>query len=211
MAGTEFRSGLSSGFSYSAQIDLEKLNKAIAGYDEEIRLVGIPRAINYGGRAGMVRVRRALTKQTGLKYSVVSQALRPEIATKHRWAYTIHASSKAIGLSQVGLRGKVGRPKRGGSYQVWARPWGEKHVYRNAFVIRNSRGVEEAYKRVGRGKHDIKMIYGPIVAYEMVRQGGGHVRQTVEQIVSIAEDIALNRLPHELAFAQAKAKAASGT
>jgi hypothetical protein len=210
---TNNRSGLSGGYSFEAQIDMEKIAKAIEIYGDEIKFVGVPRAINRGGQAGTVRLIRALAGQTGLTSTLVRKNITTEKANRSRWRFTFKASSKALGLSAFGLRGKVGSGKRSRPFQVWAKPWGVKTVFKNAFIVRTKGGQLEAFKRSAgkHGRHNIKMLYGPIISYEMVRQGGGHQRASVQEILKIAEDVAIRRLPHEMNFAFEQAKAKSGT
>lgn len=202
--------GASGGVTFVTQIPFDKISKALGEFSEEIRAIGLARAINVGGRAGGAKMFRALAKQTGLTQGVVRKCVKVRRANRGNLTYQFIANSKALPLSAFGLSGKAGRPKRGGSYQVWARAWGVKKVYKRAFVLTSKRtGVKEAYKRVkgSKGRHNIKMLYGPIISREMIRVG----ESAVGEIMAAAVDIAVNRLPHELMYAVAQAKARSGT
>ena len=211
MAG--FRSGVSTGATITVQIDMDKIGRALAAYGDEMQVVGLSRALNRGGRAGGALLVRALAEQTGLQQKVIREIVTQRPATRSSLRFTYTAKAPAMGLAAFGLRGGVGSPKgsRKGqrrSYQVWARPWGRKQVFRRAFIVPVN-GINQAFTRKpgAKGRHNLHMIYGPVVPYEMVRPG----EETVRQIFQVAIDVAERRLPHELAYAAAVAAQKTGT
>ncbi len=108
---------------------------------------------------------RELSKKTGLK----QKKLRESITLIRSRPQTMVAVIKARGrpFNLISFGAKVKRFK-GKSVGITAKPWNQKRFFKGGFLL-NVKGTDVAFKRIGKGKKEIKPMFGPGAARESLR------------------------------------------
>lgn len=137
-------------------------------------------AVNDAGNAARTQVVRTLGTQMGLPYATVRQSLTTIAASPSRLAYELHSAGGFLSLASFDVR-----QVRAG---VSARPWGQRRIFRSAFIVRALGG--EAFRRTTRARFPIRKLYGPAMPVEMVR----------DQVPAAFEQATAERLPKRLGY-----------
>jgi hypothetical protein len=119
------------------------------------------RALNHSGDKGRTQVKRALVRQTGIKYGMINSAMKTIRASASTLTYTLEAKGDETNISLFGARqGKAG---------VIASPWGKRQTFESTFMIGAYGG--RTYKRTSKygNRFPIKPVYGPNIAREMLK------------------------------------------
>ncbi|MGE8942686.1 hypothetical protein ACO2I3_12295 [Leptospira interrogans] len=125
------------------------------------KYTALRRALNHTGNATFTIVKRTLAKQVGttqaavVKYGLVKTTRASNAALEYR----ITARGGPIPLKYFGAN----QTKKG----VSARPWGNRKLYRTAFIVDSMGG--HAFWRQGKERLPIERIAGPNVPKEMVK------------------------------------------
>jgi len=120
------------------------------------------RALNHTGNATFTLVKRTLAKQVGTTQAAVVKygLVKATQASNAYLEYRITARGGTIPLKYFAAN----QTKKG----VSARPWGNRKLYRSAFIVASMGG--HAFWRKGRaGRLPIERIAGPNVPKEMVK------------------------------------------
>ena len=127
------------------------------------------RAVNWTGDRTRTRVRRALTKQTGLKAGTIRKAIKTRRSSWGTLTYTMSSFGGDISLKYFGAR----ETRKG----VSAAPFGKRQIFPGTFIkggrfpkrVALNKG-SHVFKRVGSGRLPIeKQLSGVIIPREMVR------------------------------------------
>lgn len=156
-------------------------NQLAALGDGKARLV-MARALNHEGDKGRTQVKRALVRQTGIKYNLIDKAMKTIGANAGRLTYTLEAAGEETNLNLFGAK----QGKRG----VSAAPWGQRRVFKSSFIVGAYGG--KVYKREYKYRFPIKQLYGPNIARELVK---GETAETFQSGVGNIAD----RVAHEIA------------
>ena len=192
---------------------MKRLNIAFEFLSRDIRDTAFTRTLNQLGGKLLTRVRRDVAKQAGVKYGKAMEKIKSIPANSSRLQYRITATDKPMKLSEFAKGLKAGQRN------PVAAPWGKSRTFKNAFVI-PVHGSLEIVKRVQKrtgswpmrgnkpnGSGKVKVMFGAIIPKEMLRPGEPSVRSILEAIPRDFPAIFEKRL----AYAVARAKAASGT
>lgn len=195
------------------QIDLtdamRRLNIALNEYSVQVQRNALYNTLNRACAPLLTAVRRAVAYQTSIKYGRVLSHIRDDKAHPNRLSYRLIAKDVTTVLSEFGPTPKAGKQN------VRLKVWNKSQTFKKAFAV-SFGGKIQIVKRVAKhhggikghtGKLGVKLLYGPAVPKEMIREGFPS-RQTLERAIP---DRVMQRLPHELEQAVARAKAKSGT
>jgi hypothetical protein len=116
-------------------------------------------AVNDAGNLARTQVVRTLAIQMGLPFGTVRQGLQTKTARGGDLTYELNSSGGYLSLKSFDAR-----QVRAG---VSARPWGQRRVFRSAFVIPRFGG--EVFVRTSRARFPIKKLWGPSMPQEMIR------------------------------------------
>lgn len=170
--------------SLEVKIQTRGLKRMIADFEragENIR-PAISRAINWTGNKARTQVRRAVVKQTGLKYSQVKNATRTVRATYTRLVYRIIARGSYFGIEEF-------KPKQTPA-GVEAAPWNKRRVFPHTFIIKAYHG--RVYERTTTKRWPLRRVWGPAIPVEMIK---GESKAAFERVVSTELP---SRLGHEI-------------
>lgn len=142
------------------------------------------RALNDAGDKGRTQVRRALVKQTGMKYGWVIRGMKTRRASANSLAYTISESGDETNLREFGA--KWLRPG------VRAYPWGHSRIFTGSFLV-PSRG-NKVFVRQGAKRLPIKPLYGPNLGREVVKDQS---REAFERIAPKLQPAIERAVMHE--------------
>ena len=119
-------------------------------------------ALNKVGKEVVTQAKRELKEATGLKAGTVAKKITKDKARRGDEEYTIRIKSKYLNLIEFNAR----QTKRG----VSAKAWGNRKIYRGAFIGsgRNS-GKQLVFKKV-RGSKQIRAVHGASLPREFHRQ-----------------------------------------
>ena len=119
-------------------------------------------ALNKVGAEVFTQAKRELKDATGLKAGTVAKKITKDKARRGDEEYIIRIKSKYLNLIEFNAR----QTKRG----VSAKAWGNRKIYRGAFIGsgRNS-GKQLVFKKV-RGSKQIKAVHGASLPREFERQ-----------------------------------------
>jgi len=119
-------------------------------------------ALNKVGKEVVTQAKRELKEATGLKAGTVAKKITKDKARRGDEEYTIRIKSKYLNLIEFNAR----QTKRG----VSAKAWGNRKIYRGAFIGsgRNS-GKQLVFKKV-RGSKQIRAVHGASLPREFERQ-----------------------------------------
>jgi hypothetical protein len=140
------------------------------------------RSLNHEGDKGRTQVKRALVRQTGIKYGQINSAVKTIRASAASLTYTLEAKGDETNISLFGAR----QGKRG----VSAAPWGKRRVFRSTFVVAGY--GSRTFKRTGKARFPIKPVYGPNIARELLKD------ETAATFKAGSANIA-DRIAHEIA------------
>ena len=117
------------------------------------------RALNHEGDKGRTQVKRVLVTSTGIKYSLINQALSTHRANRNSLEYRLEFDGDETNLNLFGAR----QTKKG----VSAAPWNVRRIFPHTFMIGAYGG--KVYSRVGPKRFPIQGKYGPNLAREVVK------------------------------------------
>lgn len=171
------------------QITISKADEVLTRFGNQLAALGdgkarivMSRALNHEGDKGRTQVKRALVKQTGIKYGLINQAVKTIYSSPETLVYTLEARGDETNLNLFGARqGKKG---------VSAAPWAQRRVFKSTFMVGRYGG--KVFRRVGKARFPIKPLYGPNLAREIVKD------ETAETFRRGAASIA-DRVAHEIA------------
>lgn len=171
--------------------ELRSFDKYIKAMGSKFAVAGM-RAINRTGDTTKTRVRRALSKQTGLKQQIVGRALKVKKASTSNLIYEISAKGGDISLKYFSAR----ETRQG----VSANPFGKRRLFAHTF-IRGGRFPNRAglvggghvfERKGGRGLPLYKIRSGVIIPNEMVKGASQDAfNKTVKEVLP-------KRIAHEL-------------
>jgi hypothetical protein len=116
------------------------------------------RALNHEGNRGRTQVKRAVVKQTGIKYGAVDKAMVTIRATPATLTYTLKARGDETNIAWFG-----GVQPRNG---VSAAPWYKRRIFRHSFIVL---GFGRAFICTSKSRLPIRPLYGPNLAREVVK------------------------------------------
>ena len=105
------------------------------------------------------KIRRSLTKTTGIAYQRINAVVKTEMATPAKLSYKIEATDEFLPLSFF-----KARIVRAG---VSAAPWATRRTFPSAFIRHGT-----PFVRVGQSRYPIKRLWGPSAGRELGREGG---------------------------------------
>jgi hypothetical protein len=117
------------------------------------------RTLNHEGDKGRTQVKRALVRQTGIKYGLINKAVGTVRATPVLLEYVLKATGDETNLNLFNAR----QGKRG----VNAAPWGRRQIFEHAFMV-PAYGYR-VYVRTGDDRGPLKALFGPNIARELVK------------------------------------------
>ena len=126
------------------------------------RVAAVRRALNHTGDKTCTRVRRAVAKQMGVPQKALNsggRTLRKRRASGSNLSYEIQSTGRAIRMKEFRWR-----QTRSG---ITAYPWGERHVFKSAFVINRWGG--NLYRRRTNKRFPLEALYGPNINKELVK------------------------------------------
>ena len=119
-------------------------------------------ALNKMGKEVVTQAKRELKEATGLKAGTVAKKITKDKARRGDEEYTIRIKSKYLNLIEFNAR----QTKRG----VSAKAWGNRKIYRGAFIGRGQdSGKQLVFKKV-RGSKQIRAVHGASLPREFHRQ-----------------------------------------
>lgn len=148
------------------EIRIEVRDQVIARFATQLTALGdglarrvMMRSLNHEGDKGRTQVKRALVRQTGIKYSQINKAVETIRATPAKLEYTLKATGGETNISLFNAR----QGKRG----VSAAPWGRRQVFKHSFQI--PAYGERTYVRTSDERGPLKPLFGPNIARELVK------------------------------------------
>src|SRR5262245_29298618 len=144
--------------------------------------IAIARALNWTGNKARTQVARTLSRDTGVGYGVIRNALRTTPASPAKLTYEIGVAGAHVPLAEFHAR-QAGRG-------VSAAPWGQRRICQHTFIAEQLGG--QVFKREGRARLPIRKLWGPSLPIELAR---GASPGAFEK--SVAADLP-QRLAHEL-------------
>ena len=153
---------------------LARYGNALAALGDSQARKALSRALNHEGNKGRTQVKRALVKQTGIKYGAVDKAMATVRATPATLTYTLKARGDETNIAWFG-----GVQRRKG---VSAAPWHKRRIFRHAFIVPR---FGRAFIRTSKGRLPIRKLYGPNLARELVKDSSAAAwRSGVANIVA---------------------------
>lgn len=166
---------------------IENFANAIASLtDGRVRKAEM-RALNHTGDKAYTAVRKALIQQTSASRALIDQALKKKLASEAGGAgggsmrYEIEGKGHAIPLRDFGAR-QFTKGTR-------AKVWGRLQTYAHTFIVPGLGG--QVFKREGKSRLPIKVVYGPKLSSEVVK---GESKAAFEKV---AQELSA-RLAHEI-------------
>lgn len=161
---------------------LNRYGNQMAALGERDARKALSRALNHEGNKGRTQVKRALVRQTGIKYGQINRAVTTIPSTVSTLTYIIRGAGNETNIALFGAR----QGKRG----VSAAPWNTRRVFRSTFMVGRFGG--NVFKRTSRKRFPIKGVYGPNIGRELVKDEARALFET-----TVAQNIA-NRVGHEI-------------
>jgi hypothetical protein len=118
----------------------------------------LSRALNHEGDKGRTKVKRALVKQTGIKYGAVDKAMATIRATPATLTYALKARGDETNIAWFG-----GVQRRKG---VSAAPWNKRRIFALSFIVPS---FGRAFIRTSKNRLPIRPLYGSNPARELVK------------------------------------------
>jgi len=143
--------------STQAQV-LARYVNALASLGEGQARTAMSRALNHEGDKGRTQVKRALVKQTGIKYGAVERAIATIRATPATLTYGLKARGDETNIAWFG-----GVQRRTG---VSAAPWNKRRIFARSFIVPR---FGRAFIRTSKGRLPIRPLCGPNLARELVK------------------------------------------
>jgi hypothetical protein len=147
------------------QLVINATDQVLARYGNQLAALGesqartaMSRALNHEGDKGRTQVKRALVKQTGIKYGAVDKAMATIRSTPATLTYQLKARGAETNIAWFG-----GRQRGKG---VSAAPWNKRRIFRHAFIVPR---FGRAFIRTSNKRLPIRWVYGPNVARELVK------------------------------------------
>jgi hypothetical protein len=137
---------------------LARYGNALAALGEGQARTALSRALNHEGYKGRTQVKRALVRQTGIKYGAVDKATVAVRATPANLTYKLKARGDETNIAWFG-----GVQRRKG---VSAAPWHKRRIFRNSFIVPR---FGRAFIRTSKSRLPIRPLYGPNLARELVK------------------------------------------
>jgi hypothetical protein len=159
---------------------LARYNNQLAALGEGQARTALSRALNHEGNKGRTQVKRALVKQTGIKYGAVNKAMATIRATPATLTYTLKARGDETNIAWFG-----GVQRRKG---VSATPWHKRRIFRRSFIVPR---FGRAFVRTSKSRLPIRPLYGPNLARELVKDSSAAAWQ-----IGVANVVA--RVGHEV-------------
>jgi hypothetical protein len=159
---------------------LARYGNALASLGEGQARTALSRALNHEGNKGRTQVKRALAKQTGIRYGAVDKATATIRATPATLTYTLKAHGDETNIAWFG-----GVPRRKG---VSAAPWHKRRIFRHSFIVPR---FGRAFIRTSKSRLPIRPLYGPNLARELLKDSSAGAWQS-----GVANIVA--RVGHEL-------------
>jgi hypothetical protein len=146
---------------------LARYNNQLAALGEGQARTALSRALNHEGNKGRTQVKRALVKQTGIKYGAVNKAMATIRATPATLTYTLKARGDETNIAWFG-----GVQRRKG---VSAAPWHKRRIFRHSFIVPR---FSRAFIRTSKSRLPIRPLYGPNLARELVKDSSAAAWQS---------------------------------
>ncbi|MGA0615935.1 phage tail protein [Paracoccus sp. KR1-242] len=120
------------------------------------------RAINHETAKAHTQVKRVLRDETGIKYGDINSAVKRKRASvsSRRLSSAIIARGGAMPLKYFAARQF--------RYGVRAKPWNRAQRFDGAFIVKTLSG--HVFKRSGKKRLPIEMLWGPSLPKEMLRE-----------------------------------------
>lgn len=197
---------VASGGGVGIVIDLSPVVASITGtlngFSNATRNWALSRALNKVGAPLVTAVRRDVAKETSIKYGDLKDKIVGIPSTAGNLYYKIKATSTALPLINF-----VTSSRALGTRGVTVKAWGKQKTYKKAFIApyRNF-GAQVAIhtmhgpgsrKRVA-GHGDLKVLWGPISAKEMIRPGN----PSTERIARAMPDKIIPEIIRQLGLAE---------
>lgn len=146
----------------------------LAAPGERQARTALSRALNHEGDKGRTNVKRALVKQTGIRYGAVDKAMATVRATPATLTYTLKAHGDETNIAWFG-----GVQRRKG---LSAAPWNKRRIFARSFIVP---GFGRAFMRTSKKRLPIRPLYGPNLARELVKDSSAAAWQSgVARIVA---------------------------
>jgi hypothetical protein len=146
---------------------LARYGNQLAALGEGQARIAMSRALNHEGDKGRTQVKRALVKQTGIKYGPVDKAMTTVRATPATLTYTLKARGDETNIAWFG-----GLQRRKG---VSAAPWSKRRIFARSFIIPR---FGRAFIRTSKKRLPIRPLYGPNLARELVKDSSAAAWQS---------------------------------
>jgi hypothetical protein len=146
---------------------LARYGNALAALGEGQARTALSRALNHEGNKGRTQVKRALVKQTGIKYGAVEKATATIRATPATLTYKLMARGDESNIAWFG-----GVQRRKG---VSAAPWNRRRIFAHAFIVPR---IGRAFIRTSKSRLPIRPLYGPNLARELVKDNSAAAWQS---------------------------------
>jgi hypothetical protein len=137
---------------------LARFGNQLAALGHGQAAVALSRALNHEGDKGRTQVKRALAKQTGIKYGAVDKAVATVRSTPATLTYTLQARGNETNIAWFG---GVQRLKG-----VSATPWRQRRIFAHSFIVPS---LGRAFVRTSKKRFPIRWVYGPNLARELVK------------------------------------------
>lgn len=134
-----------------------------------------------GGNEARTKVKRTLSKQTGIKYGMIDKAMRTKFRETPDLIYELEATGEETNL---GLFGAIQRKKG-----ISARPWNQRRVFKGTFFAYGGK----VFRRLTDKRGPIKPLYGPNIGRELVKD------ETKELWETAVPPAIMKRVEHEIA------------
>lgn len=145
---------------------LARYGNALAALGEGQARTALSRALNHEGDKGRTKIKRALVKQTGIKYGAVNKAVATIRAKPATLTYTLKARGDETNIAWFG-----GVQRRKG---VSAAPWRKRRIFRHSFIVPR---FGRAFIRTSKKRLPIRPLYGPNLARELVKDSSANAWQ----------------------------------
>ena len=170
------------------QLVVNARDQVLAKYGNQLAALGggqariaMSRALNHEGDKGRTQVKRALVKQTGIKYGAVDKAMATIRATPATLTYRLKARGNETNIAWFG-----GAQRQKG---VSAAPWNKRRIFAHSFIVPK---FGRAFIRTSKKRLPIRWLYGPNLARELVKDTSAAAWQS-----GVANLVA--RIGHEIA------------
>jgi hypothetical protein len=170
------------------QLVINAKDQVLARYGNRLAALGdgqarrvMSRALNHEGDKGRTQVKRALVRQTGIKYGAVDKAMATIRATPATLTYRLKARGNETNIVWFG-----GAQRQKG---VSAAPWNKRRIFAHSFIVPK---FGRAFIRTSKKRLPIRWVYGPNLARELVKDTSAVAWQS-----GVANIVA--RIGHEIA------------